>query len=229
VALPAAVPAAPTAYTRSVAFLAALPGPATTADFDSLTTSAPIPSGSTADGLAFSYDFDGVSLVATAGALDGSGFGFTTTSAPHALGTTDLDVLVDGDDLALGFAAANALGLFVITAETPGISLFDGDIRLTAGGATAALDVDAEEATLADGSRVYFLGVADPAATFGEAGLGTFGGGGAFAFNVDDVVTALPEPGIAAGLAAALIGLGAGPWKGAPRRTRAPGTSGEGR
>jgi hypothetical protein len=53
--------------------------------------------------------------------------------------------------------------------------------------------VDAVEATLTDGI-VFFLGVIDPDASFTSASLDTFGGGGAFAYNVDDIVTAVPEP-----------------------------------
>jgi hypothetical protein len=50
---------------------------------------------------------------------------------------------------------------------------------------------------------VFFLGVIDPGASFTSASLDTFGGGGAFAFNLDDVVTAVPEPGTAL-----MLGLG---------------------
>ena len=75
--------------------------------------------------------------------------------------------------------------------------LFDGDLGLTAGGTTAFLDVGAVEQTLPDGALVFFLGVIDPAASFGSASLDGFGGGGAFTYNVDDIVTAVPEPGTA--------------------------------
>ncbi|MBK7952433.1 MAG: hypothetical protein IPK00_27680 [Deltaproteobacteria bacterium] len=178
-----------------MAFFASLPGTASTARFDALASGDTIASGASTEGLTFHYDFGGVGLIATDGTAADAGGAFDTTSAPNFLGTNDLDVLVDGDDLVLDFAPMRALGLFVVSAETPGVSLFDGDIRLAVGGATASLDIDDVQATLADGSRVYFLGVIDPAATFDSASLGTFGGGGAFAFNVDDVVTAVPEPG----------------------------------
>jgi len=199
--------AAPTAYTSAIPFLAALPGPARTLDFDALPSGAVIAPGSAIGGVVFGHALDGVDLIATPGTLDGNGVGFATTSAPHFLGTSDRDVLLDGDDLALGFAAANAVGLFVVSAEAPGVSLFDGDIRLAAGGASAALDVDAVQATLPDGSRVFFLGLIDPGATFAAANVGTFGAGGEFAFNLDDVVTALPEPAGAASLAWGLLVL----------------------
>jgi len=204
---PGSVSALPVAYTDSANFLGDLPGAAVTASFDGLSSGTVVAPGASADGIAFSYDFGDVDLIVTDGTAGGGGGPFDTTSAPNFLGTSDFDVLLDGDALGLGFAAANAVGLFVITAEVPGVTLFDGDIGLTAGGATAWLDVDAVLATLADGSLVYFLGVIDPAASFTSASLDTFGGGGAFAFNVDDVVTAVPEPAAAPLLALGLAAL----------------------
>jgi hypothetical protein len=204
--LPAAAGALPTAYTESASFFADLPGAAAvTANFDGLTSGDVIASGDTADGITFTYDFGaGVDLIVTDGTAGGGGGPFDTTSNPNFLGTNDFDVLLDGDDLVLGFATSNAIGLFIITAEEPGFSILDGDICLSAGGADACLDVDAVEQTLSDGI-VFFLGVIDPDASFTAASLDTFGGGGAFAFNVDDIVTAVPEPGVAALLAAALL------------------------
>src|SRR5262245_18149084 len=194
--------AVPTVYTSAAAFFGALPGASTTADFDGLSSGDVIASGGSADGITFTYDFGGIDLIVTDGTAAGGGGPFATTSSPNFLGTSDFDVLLDGDDLTLGFATASAIGLFIITAEAPGATLFDGDIGLTAAGATAFLDVDAVEQTLSDGS-VFFLGVIDPAASFTSASLGTFGGGGAFTYNVDDVVTAVPEPGTAV-----MLGLG---------------------
>jgi hypothetical protein len=198
--------AVPITYTDVAAFLAALPGPAITADFDGIAAGTVIPSGGSADGITFTYDFGGVDLIVTDGAQAGGGGPFDTTSPPNFLGTSDFDLILDGDDLVLGFASAHAIGLYVITAEVPGVTLFDGDIGLGAGGATAFLDVDALQQTLGDGSLVFFLGVIDPSASFTTASLDTFGGGGAFLFNVDDIVTAaVPEPG-----AVALLGVGLG-------------------
>ena len=116
--------------------------------------------------------------------------------------------LLDGDDLTLGFATAQAIGLFIITAEEPGFTLFDGDLGLTAAGTTAFLDVDAIEQTLTDLSLVFFLGVINDAGTFTSASLDGFGGGGAFLYNVDDIVTAVPEPGTFVMLAVGLTFLG---------------------
>jgi len=202
-ALPGVAGAVPTVYTSSAAFLAALPGAPSIADFDGLTSGDVIPSGGSADGITFTYAFGGVDLIVTDGSAAGGGGPFATTSAPNFLGTTDFDVLLDGDDLVLGFATASAVGLFIVTAEVPGDTLFDGDLGLSAAGTTAYLDVDAVEQTLSDGGIVFFLGVIDPAASFTTASLDGFGGGGAFAYNVDDVVTAVPEPS-----SALLLGLG---------------------
>lgn len=208
--LPAASGAAPVAYTDAAAFLAALPGPAATADFDGLASGTVIPSGGSADGITFTYDFGGVDLIVTDGTAAGGGGPFDTTSSPNFLGTSDFDILLDGDDLGLGFAASHAIGLFVITAEVPGSTLFDGDLALDAGGATAFLDVSVVEQTLPDGSLVFFLGVVDDAAPFTSASLENCAAcGGFFTYNVDDIVTAVPEPGVAALLGAGLAWLGA--------------------
>jgi hypothetical protein len=207
--LPGAAGAAPVTHSDSAAFVAALPGAPTTATFDGLSSGLVIAPGASADGITFSYGFGGVDLIVTDGTAAAGGGPFDTTSAPNFLGTNDFDVLLDGDDLALGFATANAIGLFIITTDVPGESLFDGDIRLTAGGATAFLDVDAVQQILADGSLVFFLGVIDSAAIFTSASLDTFGGGGAFAYNVDDITTAVPEPSLALLVAVSLSVLGA--------------------
>lgn len=190
-----ATSAAPVAYTDVADFLAALPGPAATAGFDGLASGTVIPSGGSAGGITFTYDFGGLDLLVTDGTAAGGGGPFDTTSPPNFLGTSDADLLIDGDDLALGFAPANAVGLFIITAELPGSTLFDDDLRLGASGGTAFLDVDAVQETLPDGSLVFFLGVIDPAASFTTANLDNCAVcGGFFTYNVDDVVTAVPEP-----------------------------------
>lgn len=218
---PGAAGAVPVAYTDAASFLAALPGPATTAGFDGLASGTAIPSGGSADGITFTYDFGGIDLIVTDGTAAGGGGPFDTTSPANFLGTSDFDVLLDGDDLGLGFAASHAIGLFVVTAEVPGSTLFDGDLALAAGGGTALLDVDAVEQTLPDGSLVFFLGVVDVAASFTSASLENCAVcGGFFTYNVDDIVTAVPEPGpellLGAGLAVgalrrrALVRIGTG-------------------
>ncbi len=57
--------AIPVTYADSAAFLAALPGPATTVDFDSLASGTLVPSGGSVDGITFSYDFGGVQMAVT--------------------------------------------------------------------------------------------------------------------------------------------------------------------
>jgi hypothetical protein len=194
--------ALPIAYTDSVAFLNALPGPATTLDFDSTAAGTTLASGSTLEGITFTYDFGGVELAVTDGNQFGGGGPFDTTSGANFLGTDDADLLQDGDDFSLSFAPVNAIGMFFITAD----ALNDDDITLTAGGATASLMAADVEQTLGDGSEVFFLGLVDSAAAFTSAGVATIGGG-FFLYNVDDIVTAVPEPGTFVLLGAALLGL----------------------
>ncbi len=128
------------ADTDSAAFTAALPGPASTLDFDSEPTGA-IADGGTVGGITFNYTFgppppSAPQLAITDGAAFGGGGPFDTTSSPNFLGTTDGDVLLDGDNFDLSFAPANALGMFFIT--SPGDPMFDGDIMLSAGALTAS-------------------------------------------------------------------------------------------
>ncbi len=192
--------AVPTAYTDRTAFdtgVAALPAGTvvSTLNFDSLAAGTLIASGSGAGGITFTYGFGGVSL--------NVGAGYSTTSGANFLGTDDGDILQDGDDFNLFFAPKHAIGMYFISADT----LFDGDITLAGGGGSASLLVADLQQTLSDGSSVFFLGLVDAAATFTSADVTTHGGGGAFLYNVDDIVTAgpqaLPVPGTLA-----LLGLG---------------------
>ena len=109
-----------TTFTDSASFLASLPGPASTATFDSLTSGDVIASGGTADGITFTYNFGGVDLIVTDGTAAGGGGPFDTTSSPNFLGTSDFDILLDGDDLTLGFTTAQAVGLFFETSDCSG-------------------------------------------------------------------------------------------------------------
>jgi hypothetical protein len=194
-------------YTDQAAFMAALPGPASTLDFDSLAAGTLIPSGSAVGGITFTYDFGGTQLAVTDGNQFGGGGPFDTTSGANFLGTDSSDLLLDDDDFSLSFAASHAVGLFVITAETPGFSLFDDDIQLNAGGTTALLDVDNVQQTLSDGI-VFFLGIIDDSAAFTSASLSTPNSSGAFLYNLDDITTsAVPLPAAGWLLGSGLAGL----------------------
>lgn len=179
------VASAPAGFTQHASFVAALPGPPMTLTLDGATPNSPIPSGSSVGGITFGYDFGGVSLrVSTEGDT-----GYSTTSSSQFLGTDDADILQDGDTFGLAFAPLNSIGLYVITND----DMVDGDVTLIAAGTAVGLVAGDVQATLADGSNVYFLGISDPAATF-TGGVLTTAGNGAFLFNVDDIVTAVASP-----------------------------------
>ena len=163
-------------FTNRAAFTAALPGAANNNGFDGVAAGTTVGSGGSAAGVTFTYDFGGVLLKVTSA--------YPAPSAANALGSTDADILQDGDNLSLSFAATNALGLSIITRET----LQTGDLSLTAGGTTATLAAAIQQ-TLGDGSHVYFLGVINPTTAFTSATLNTVGGG-YFFYNLDDFTTA---------------------------------------
>lgn len=183
--------AATTTFTDDTAFFSAISGfSSSTLDFESQSDGDIISSGDTVDGITFDYDFGGVEIQV--------GNTETTVSGTNYLGTNDGDIFQDGDDFDLSFAASNALGLFFITAD----ELFDDDIMLSIGSATASLIALDLVQTLSDGSDVFFLGIVDTMNTFSTASITTVGGG-FFLYNVDDITTAaaeivvapVPEPG----------------------------------
>ena len=193
-------------FTNRVAFdtaLAALPGAATsTLNFDSLAANTLIASGTGTGGITFNYNLGGVSLQVTSGA--------TTTSPANFLGTNDAGLLQQGDNFQMGFGAANAIGLYVMSLDT----LFDDDFRLAVGGTYVSLLTTDLQQTLSDGTKVYFLGLVDAAQAFTSASVRTDQNGtGQFLWNTDDIVTAsigprtVPEPGTLALLGASLAAL----------------------
>ena len=190
-------------YTDQAAFMAALPGPASTLDFDSLASGTTIANGGTVDGITFNYNFGGVSMVVTDGNQFGGGGPFDTTSGSNFLGTDDSDIFLDGDDFDLSFAPVNAIGMFFITADV----MFDDDITLTGGGASVGLSAADAGADLGDGGIPYFLGIIDDTNPFTTANITTIGGG-FFLYNVDDITTAVvPLPGALWLFGSGLLGL----------------------
>lgn len=176
------VRAAPVGYSDQAAFTTALPGAATTVDFDSESADSLIPPGSSVDGMTFTYALDGVALKVSSE----SGSTYSTTSPGNFLGTDDADILQDGDEISLSFAPVNALGFYVLSKD----ALENGDVSLSAGGMTTNLiATEVQGAPLGDGSSVYFLGVIDAANAFSSATIST-AGNGEFLFNIDDIVTA---------------------------------------
>lgn len=181
----AGLSAEPTAFADQHAFTAALPNAPQVLNFDQMAPGTTIEDAATAGGITFSYEFEGLSMrVAHL---------YATTSSPNFLGTADGGMFHDGDNFTLKFAPGSAIGLFFISADP----LIDGDIKVTAGGATASLSAKRVHETLSDGSRVYFLGIVDAEAPITQARVEALAGG-FFLYNVDDIVTApLQSPSIA--------------------------------
>ena len=120
---------------------------------------------------------------------------FATTSGANYLGIDDpglSDQFVGGFEFDLSFADSNAIGMFVITGEFPGLSIFDNDILVDVPGAgTASLDVDDLQATIGGTDNVFFIGLIDDMSTFSMAEVRYNAAAVAtIAFNIDDITTA---------------------------------------
>lgn len=177
--------AAPTVYTDPSAFMAQTwaAGSPATVGFDGAADGTAIGDGGSFDGLTFHYSTlagHGVTLNVVTDSVNVSG--------SNVLGTDDGGLLQDGDEFDLDFGASNAIGMYFITDSFGG--MFDGDITLSAGGATAELLTADLITTIDNLYEVYFLGIVDTAATFTSASVGNIGGG-FFTYTVDDITTGL--------------------------------------
>ena len=168
--------AEPAAYNLLEDFSAALPNEPRILNFDGLPAGTTIEDAGSAEGITFEYDFGGLPMkIAQL---------YATTSAPNFLGTSDGGMFHDGDNFRMTFPPGNAIGLFFISADP----LIDGDITITSGQITASLSAKHVHATLADGSRVYFLGIVDDSNLLTSVSVEALEGG-FFLYNVDDIIT----------------------------------------
>ena len=194
-------------FTNSAAFLAGLPGPASTLDFDGLPVGTLVPSGSALNGVTFTYAIiDGFGGQLDMAVVDD----FATTSGSQSLGLNDpgnFNRFLAGDDFDLGFAApVRALGVFFTTSD----SLVAGDLQLMTSVGTT-LNSATAQFLLADGGFAYFLGLTSTDAfinaqiRFAPEAVETF------LFTVDDITTSAavaPEPGTLLLLGTGLIVVG---------------------
>lgn len=154
------------------------------ADFESAAGGTTIASGSSFEGVTFTYNIGG-------GAFDMQvGSTFDTTSGTNYLGTTGDDAFLSGDSFTMTFASAvHAVGLFVIS----GGFNYAGDYTLgVAQGSVSNADaLDSTFGALGDGGSVFFLGLVetDSSLSFTSAEFSSLDGFG-IPFNIDDIVTA---------------------------------------
>jgi hypothetical protein len=165
-------------------------------DLEALPAGTLLPSGSTVQGVTFSYAIDGLTMQV----VDT----FSTTSGTHSLGLTGGDdAFLDGDAVGLAFASPIfAIGMFFVTSD-PALA---GEILLTTpegivGNAATPFQI------LADGGIAYFIGLVSTEPFTSAAVDFAPDGEIHFAFNVDDVTTALPEPSPSLVLGLTLLGL----------------------
>ncbi len=169
-------------YTSRSAFDTAAISPVSVLDFESFPI-ANVNAGNSLGGVTFSYSLGSVSLKVVNS--------LSTTSGTKSLGTDDLDRLQDGDNIDLSFAARSGFGLYVVSSDV----LLSGDVGLQVNGTEALLNTSASPISLGGGRTAWFLGVqSDDGTSFSTAKLTTYGGGGAFNYNLDDFVSVSPVP-----------------------------------
>jgi hypothetical protein len=195
--------AAAVTFTSRAAFDAAIAGmfDVEILDFDGVPDETLIPSGSSLDGVTFSYTIED-----TLGSYDLIVISsFETTSGLQSLGLTSGDVLLSGDAFTMTFdRTIHAVGLYVL-----GRLINEGEMELRIPGKGSVSNAAAADLVLpGGGGAAWFLGLieTDPAAPgFNRADvLSSPPPAVSFEWNVDDVVSAVtaPEPGGAAALAA---------------------------
>jgi hypothetical protein len=172
-------------------------------DFDGLAPGTLLPSGSTQGGVTFTYAIAGLTMKV----VDT----FSTTSGANSLGLTGGDdAFLDGDTFDLAFSSpVRALGMFFITSD----AALASEILLATPVGTAGNSAT-PFAVLPDGGIAYFVGLVSTG-LFSTAQVDVAADGESnFAFNVDDITTAVPEPNTGA-----LVALGLGVF-GLVARTR---------
>jgi hypothetical protein len=178
-----------TTYTTESSFLAALPGAASTLDFDSTASGTIINSGDSVGGITFTYSI-GPPPINMAVVSD-----FETTSGTNYLGLDDpgnFNLFIAGDTFSLSFAnPVNALGMYFVSGDP----LFANDIELvTASG--SAFNSDTVDVSFGDGGLAYYIGLISDT-QFSSASIQFDPSAeGAFLYSVDDITTAVvPIPG----------------------------------
>jgi len=183
--------AALVAYESRTDFETAISGLiSTTVDFDSASFGQTIPSGSTFDGIRFTYSMTDLGGGPLTMVVDKD---FDTTSSSNYLGlqtlSGDFVNFVSGDSFSMDFAQpVNAVGLNIIANGVllPGDS-FSLGLALTGIGGIITNPLAPSE-TLLDGGQVYFLGVTSDQA-FSSVVFGS--GGVELEFTHDDITYAV--------------------------------------
>jgi hypothetical protein len=188
-----------------------LPTPTFKADVTTYTDAADFASALTANGYAANtQDFESSAPGSTFGPgsvigdIDFDGFtspdllvddSFATTSGNNYLGLDNIGLanqFPGGFEFDMQLPNSNAVGMFIITAETPSFSIFDNDIVIDIPGVgVAELDVDDLQATIGGSDNVFFVGLVDTMATFNTAQIRYDPSAiSTIVFNIDDIVTA---------------------------------------
>lgn len=167
------------AYNNATAFLAAA-GPVQTLDFEAQPVGTLIPSGSSLNGLTFTYSILTLTMqVANT---------FSTSSGTHYLGLNDQVYqfqFFTGDTFTVAFPMTTSFGLYIATDSTAVAS--DFSIVTPPGTATG---FGSPVLTTGD-SQIFFLGIVSDTPFASAQVVST---GGPYGFNVDDISFGTPEP-----------------------------------
>ena len=137
-------------YTDEASFLAALPGPASTLNFDSTAAGTLIPTGNSLDGVTFTYSISGLDMKVVNV--------FDTTTPTNYFGLDDLgnyDLLIAGDTFTITFDnPVSAFGIYFISGDP----LVAGDIILATPVGTASNSATIDR-SMPDGGVAYYIGL----------------------------------------------------------------------
>ncbi len=200
--------AAQVVYNNRAAFLAEIAGfQQQTLDFEAQAAGTELPDPSTLSGITFS-GFGTPNLFIDDTYAAASGNNYLGVNNPGTFNQFSY-----ADTVAMTFEPVNAIGLSVITAEVPDLTLFAGDIRIEVPGiGSVSIDPGSPDRVTPGGDAIYFIGIIDRSNAFDTAALT---GSGALGFyNVDDITLAVvPEPAVTWAMVVLAPALAAACWR----------------
>lgn len=184
-------------YTSNAAFNEAAAGKSVfVEDYGNIDNETEFPTGTTLNGITYTYNpFHQISPGISAILNVTNSFPSITNN--KSLGTTDANILENGDDITFSFASKAGFGLFIISSEA---DISDNDFTLTGGGGSVSLLASAVQKEWIENdvvvARAWFLGLQySEMSTFSSATLTSRTTDGSFLFNLaNPTLVSVPEP-----------------------------------